>query len=126
MKHYKDSTDTIYAIEDDGSQDFLVKPDWILLTQDELTAMRAPTPEQAASQAQAVADAADKDTVKVAPVIKYLLEHTGQDCANYVHAQVNSSAVTDLASAKAALGKLENIVAELARGLSIIAKQNLR
>lgn len=114
MKHYKDSTDTIYAIEDDGSQDFLVKPDWILLTQDELTAMRAPTPEQAASQAQAVADANEKASAKADSVVTYLINHTPAECAAYVQANV-----TNLATAR-------DLMAKLAMALCVLSKQGLR
>jgi len=54
MKHYRDGRGNIFAYEDDGSQDAYIEEGQVLLSDDELAAIRAaqeassaPTPEQA-------------------------------------------------------------------------------
>lgn len=44
MKHYKTQAGEIYAFESDGSQDHLITDDMTLVSDQELAAMRAPSP----------------------------------------------------------------------------------
>ena len=51
MKHYKDpETNEIYAYESDGSQDAFIKEGLVPISDEDLEAMRAPTPEQLIGQ----------------------------------------------------------------------------
>lgn len=42
MKHFLDENGALYAIEDDGSQDFLIQPDWKPATDDEIKEVQNP------------------------------------------------------------------------------------
>jgi hypothetical protein len=44
MKYFKDSQNTVYAYESDGSQDALIKPGLIGITQEQADALRAAPP----------------------------------------------------------------------------------
>ena len=51
MKHYKDpETNEVYAYESDGSQDAFIKEGLVPISDEDLEAMRAPTPEQLIGQ----------------------------------------------------------------------------
>jgi len=88
------------------------------------------TPEQIAAddaaQAQAAKDTQAAASAKADPVITYLVSHTPAECAQYVRDQVNASAITTQADAKAAIIKLEDIQARMAMALSVIARHTLR
>ncbi len=64
--------------------------------------------------AQQVADTTAKDSAKLDPVIQYLVNHTPDECAQYVQDNV-----VDLPSAKAFL---KNV----AKALSVLARKELR
>lgn len=42
MKHFIDTNDQVHALEPDGSQDFLIKPEWRVVTDVELSELRKP------------------------------------------------------------------------------------
>lgn len=44
MKYFKDSSDAVYAFEDDGSQDAFISADLISITEAEANAIRFPAP----------------------------------------------------------------------------------
>ena len=51
MKHYIDKeTNEVYAYESDGSQDDFIKEGLVLISDEDLAILRAPTPEQLLSQ----------------------------------------------------------------------------
>lgn len=62
--------------------------------------INAPTTEQLAAQALALADKQQADLAKADAVIQYLVSHTPAECEAYVQANV-----TNLATAKDMLGK---------------------
>lgn len=70
--------------------------------------------EQASILAQQAADSAAKDAAKLDAVIRYLVTHTPDECAQYVQDNV-----VDLASARAFLKKV-------AMALSVLARKDLR
>jgi hypothetical protein len=57
MKHYRDANNIVYAFEGNGSQDYLIKPDMVLLGDAELLSFINPPPTTAQLAAQAEADA---------------------------------------------------------------------
>lgn len=44
MKYFKDASNKVYAYESDGSQDSLIKPGLIAITQQQADALRTPVP----------------------------------------------------------------------------------
>ena len=50
MKHYKDEKNNIFAYESDGSQDDFIKEGLVLISDEDLAILRAPTPEQLLAQ----------------------------------------------------------------------------
>ncbi len=50
MKHYRDTLNTLYAYESDGSQDAFIKEGLVPISDEDLAAMIAPTTEQLLSQ----------------------------------------------------------------------------
>jgi hypothetical protein len=47
MKHYFSTDGMLHGLESDGSQDFLIRPDWILATDSRVQAIQNPEPTQA-------------------------------------------------------------------------------
>ncbi len=114
MKHYRDENNKVYAFEADGSQDFLIKPNYVLLTDNELATLRAPTSEQIAAQEKALAEKQQADATKADAVIQYLVTHTPQECAAYV-----GQNVTNLATAVTMLQKF-------AMALCVLSKERFK
>lgn len=69
MKHYKDSSNNIYAFAADGSQDAFIKPGLTPISDAELVALRQPTLPEARTaklaQLEAARDAAEQADVTV-------------------------------------------------------------
>jgi hypothetical protein len=63
MKHYKDEQDNIYAYESDGSQDEFIKEDLVAISDEDLSAIRAPTVEQLLQQLSAARKAQEQQGV---------------------------------------------------------------
>ena len=84
------------------------------------------TPEELAAEAQLAADAAEQDAAKLSPVVQYLVTHTNAEIRQYVRDEVNADGVTNLATAQAALKKIETLLGHLAVAVAVNARKTLR
>lgn len=112
MNLYKDNQNKVHSIEPENVH--LLPIGCVEITQAEADILNAPTPEQVAQQAQALADKQQADAVKADNVIQYLVTHTPAECAAYV-----GSNVTNLATAVTMLQKF-------AIALCVLSKDKLR
>ena len=116
MKYFKKYDGSVWAFEDDGSQDNLIQADMSEMTQPEIESHVNPpkTLEQLAFEAIQATDLTAKQAAKGDSVIQYLVTHTPAECDAYVHTNV-----TNLATAVNLLGKM-------AMALSVLARAELR
>ncbi len=76
--------------------------------------------------AQQLADAQAKEEAKGVAALAYLANHTNAEIRTFIDGNINVAAVTDLASAKACLSRIENRLEDLAIGLAVLVRRELR
>lgn len=94
-----------------------------------LNAVRKPQEmidEQNAAKARVAADMADIADAKGIAALKYLVEHTNGEIRTFLQGNIDVASVTDLASAKACLNRIENRIEDLAVGLAVLVRRELR
>lgn len=75
---------------------------------------------------QKEADASEHASAKLSPVIQYLVTHTNAEIRQFVQGEVNADGVTNLATAQAALKKIETLLGHLAVAEAVNARKTLR
>ena len=81
---------------------------------------------QNAAKARVAADMADLADAKGIVALKYLVEHTNAEIRAFIQSDIDVASVTDLASAKACLTRIENRLEDLAVGLAVLVRRELR
>lgn len=84
------------------------------------------SPEQLAAEAQQVADSTERQNAKAVASLLYLANHTNAEIRAFIDSNINVASVTDLASAKACLNRMENRIEDLAVGLAVFVRRELR
>ena len=90
---------------------------------------RPPPPksaEELAKEAQQSADAVERADAKNVAALKYLVEHTNAEIRAFIQSNIDVASVTDLASAKACLNRIENQLEDVAVGLAVLVRRELR
>ena len=90
---------------------------------------RPPPPksaEELAKEAQQSADAVERAGAKNVAALKYLANHTNAEIRAFLQGDIAVASVTDLASAKACLNRMENRIEDLAVGLAVFVRRELR
>lgn len=85
-----------------------------------------PTAEELAKEAQQSADAVERADAKNVAALKYLVKHTNAEIRAFIQSNIDVASVTDLASAKACLNRIENRLEDLAVGLAVLVRRELR
>lgn len=84
------------------------------------------SPEDLAREAQQAALREYAGAVKTLPAIQFLANNSPADCQQFVHNQVAAADATTQAQLKAAVVKLEGLVAQIAAVLSVLAHREYR
>lgn len=90
---------------------------------------RPPPPKSAedlAKEAQQAADASERADAKAVAALLYLANHTNAEIRAFIDSNINVASVTDLASAKACLNRMGNRIEDLAVGLAVFVRRELR
>lgn len=90
---------------------------------------RPPPPksaEELAKEAQQAADAVERSDAKNVAALAYLANHTNSEIRTFLQGNIDVASVTDLASAKACLNRIENRLEDLAVGLAVLVRRELR
>ena len=90
---------------------------------------RPPPPKSAedlAKEAQQSADAVERTDAKAVAALLYLANHTNSEIRAFINSDINVASVTDLASAKACLNRMGNRIEDLAVGLAVFVRRELR
>lgn len=82
--------------------------------------------EIAAKEAQAAADAQAIAAARADAVVQQLVSHTPAEIVAYVRNQVNADAVSNVATAKASIAALVDLVAKLAAAFGAAQRDKLR
>lgn len=72
------------------------------------------------------ADAIERADAKAVAALLYLANHTNAEIRAFIDSNINVASVTDLASAKACLNRMENRIEDLAVGLAVFVRRELR
>lgn len=69
---------------------------------------------------------AERADAKSVAALLYLANHTNAEIRAFIDSNINVASVTDLASAKACLNRMENRIEDLAVGLAVFVRRELR
>lgn len=97
-----------------------------VMTSEQIAAAKAGEAVEAPVRAQLAADAIERDAAKLSAVVQYLVTHTNAEIMKYVKTEVNADNVTNLATAVAALQKIETLLGHLAVAVAVDARKVLR
>lgn len=98
---------------EDGTLNAVRKPQGIIDAQNVIKARNA-------------ADLADLADARGIVALKYLVEHTNAEIRTFLQSNIDVASVTDLPSAKACLNRIENRLEDLAVGLAVLVRRELR